>query len=83
MHVFFGFTEIFLRVLVEGLLAPERTEIIGLPLVLGLACGGGGVNIHAANGIVDCVCHWFFSFPSFDYLVNWTYSTRAKLPNAP
>ncbi|MDP1714924.1 MAG: hypothetical protein Q8L41_09275 [Anaerolineales bacterium] len=51
VNVFVGFAKIFFRVLVKSLLATERAEIIGLPVVFGLASGGRGVNVHAADGI--------------------------------
>jgi len=46
------FAHVLLRVGVERLLAARSAEVIRLPLVLGLAGRGGGVNLHAANGIV-------------------------------
>ena len=55
--VLVGFAEIFLGVLVEGFLAAERAEVVGLPVVLGCASGGGRVNIHAADGIMYGCCH--------------------------
>lgn len=57
VRVFVGVTKIFFRVRIKRLLTAGRTEIIGLPLVLGCASGGGGVNVHSANGIMYCSCH--------------------------
>jgi hypothetical protein len=57
MNVFVCFTEILLRVLVESLLAAQRTEVISLFFVFGLASGGCWVNVHTADGIVYCSCH--------------------------
>jgi len=51
------FAEILLGFLVEGFLAPERAEIIGLCFILGCASGGRGINVHAADGIMHCGCH--------------------------
>ena len=57
--VFVGFAKILLRFFVKSLFTTERAEVIGLPVVLGLASGGGGVNIHAADGIMYSSCHWW------------------------
>jgi len=59
MCVFVGFAKIFLGFLVESLLATERTEVIGLTLILGCASGGCGGNVHAADGIMYCSCHGY------------------------
>ena len=58
--VFVGFAEIFLRLFIESLLATERTEVKSLPVVLGCASGGLGVNVHVTDGIVYCCCHSFY-----------------------
>ena len=55
--MFIRLAEIFLRVLIKGFLAAWGTEVVGLPLVLGCASRGRGVNIHSTNGVVYCICH--------------------------
>ena len=62
MRVFVGFAEVFLRLLVECLLASERAEVIGLPVIFRRASGGGGIDIHVADGIVYSGCHNLVSF---------------------
>lgn len=54
--------QILLRVLVESLLASERTEVVGLSLVLGCTSGSGGINVHAAARIMYGGCHTLFPF---------------------
>jgi hypothetical protein len=46
-----GRLDILAGFLVEGFLTARRAEVIGFALVFGLASGGLGVNIHAANGV--------------------------------
>src|SRR5574339_1054824 len=55
--MFICLAEIFLRVLIKGFLAAWGTEVVGLPLVLGRASRGRGINIHSTNGVVYCICH--------------------------
>ena len=56
------FTEILFRVLIERLLASERAEVIRLPVIFRRASGGGGIDIHVADGIVYSGCHKLVSF---------------------
>ncbi|HEY5729769.1 MAG TPA: hypothetical protein VIS72_06925, partial [Anaerolineales bacterium] len=44
VFVLLSFADVFLRIFVKGSLAPQRTEIVDLALVLGLARGSGGIN---------------------------------------
>jgi len=67
--VFVGFSEILLGFLVEGLLATERAEIIGLAFIFRCASGCGGVDVHSADGIVYCCCHRFYLL-LLDYHIN-------------
>ena len=60
------FTEILFGFLVEGLLAAERTEVIGLTVVFGCACGGGGINVHVADGVMYGSCHTLSPFGDQD-----------------
>jgi len=60
MRVFVNFADILIWFVVEGLLAAQGTEIIGLALVFGLTGRGCGVNIHVTDGIVHCCCHRFY-----------------------
>ena len=55
--VLVGFAQVLLRLFVEGFLATERAEVVGLAFILRCASGGGGINVHAAYGIVYCSCH--------------------------
>ncbi len=68
--VFAGFANILLRFLIKGFLATERTEVVGLALILGLASGGRGIDVHAANGIVHSCCHRLS--PSIDLIITLT-----------
>lgn len=63
MRVFIGFAEILLGVCVKSLLAAERAEIIGLPVVFRRPSSGGGINIHMADGVMYGGCHKQISFP--------------------
>jgi hypothetical protein len=67
MSVFVGFAEIFLRILVEGLLATERAEVISLPFVFGCASRCGRVNIHMADGVMYGSCHTLSPFGDQDF----------------
>ena len=51
------FTEILLRILVEGFLAAGGTEVIRLPFVLRCTRRGRRVNIHSTNGVMYGICH--------------------------
>lgn len=62
MSVFIGLGEILFRLLVEGFLAAERAEVVSLPVVLGLACRGCGIDIHVADGVMHSGCHKSVSF---------------------
>ena len=68
--VFVRFANILLRFLVEGFLTSERTEVIGLAFIFGLASGGRGIDVHAANGIVHSCCHRLS--PSIDLIITLT-----------
>ena len=58
----FALAEILLRLFIEGLLATQRAEIIGLAFILGCASRSGRINVHAADGIMYCSCHRFSPF---------------------
>ena len=62
MRVFASFAKIFFRLLIESLLAAERTEVVGLSLVFGLASGSRRVNIHVADGVMYGSCHLLSPF---------------------
>ena len=57
VRVFVSLAELLFRFFVEGLLAAERAEVISLAFILRFAGGGGGIDIHAAYGVVYCICH--------------------------
>jgi len=52
MRVFVNFADILIWFVVEGLLAAQGTEIIGLALVFGRAGCGRGINIHVTDGVM-------------------------------
>ena len=66
MFLLISFAEILFRLLVERLLATKRTEVIGLSLVFGRACGGGGINVHVTDGVVDGGGHKLVSLSLFE-----------------
>ena len=57
-----GSAYILFGILVKGLLAPWGTEVVCLPLILGFARRGCGVDIHATHRIFYCICHVNFPF---------------------
>jgi hypothetical protein len=67
LFLLISFADIFFRLLVEGLLASERAEVIGLSFVFGRACRGGGINVHVADGIVNSGGHWLVSLLIFSH----------------
>ena len=71
MRVFIDFPNILLRLLIKGLPASGRAEIIDLSLVFRCTGGSGGVNIHVANGIMHSSCHTLVSF-------GWDYATIVR-----
>jgi hypothetical protein len=67
----FVVSKILFRLLFESLLASERAKVIGLPVVFGLASGGGGINIHAAYGVMyGCYHGYLFSFDTIVTLID-------------
>ena len=60
-------TDILLGVLIKGLFAARRAEVIGLSFIFRLSGRGRGVNVHATYGIFNCSCHKLVSF-SFNYV---------------
>lgn len=49
--------KIFFGILVKGFFAPKRTKVISLPFVFGRAGGSGRVDVHMADGVVNCIGH--------------------------
>ena len=49
--------EIFLRIFIEGSLTTRRAEVIGLSFIFGCSGGSRGVNIHAADRVVNGIVH--------------------------
>ena len=66
MYVFAGCAEVFLRILVEGSLATQRAEVIGLSFVFRRPRCSGGIDIHVADWIVYGGCHNVPSIPVKD-----------------
>lgn len=57
VNVLVGLAEVLFRLLVEGFLATERTEVVGLTVVLGLARRGLGRDIHVTDGVFEGLSH--------------------------
>ena len=72
-------TYILFRLLVEGLLASERAEVIRLPVVFGRAGGSVGINIHVAYRVMYGGCHKLVSVSFLELCNQKTSSVRAVL----
>ena len=57
MSVFVRLAKILPRLLVEGFLATERAEVVGLAVVLGLARRALGRDVHIADGVFEGLSH--------------------------
>jgi hypothetical protein len=46
--------------MIKPLFALGAAKVIGLPSMVGVFSGGGGVYVHAANGVFHngCAAHW-------------------------
>ena len=57
MRLLFISAQVLFRLLVESLLATERAEVVGLAVVLRLACRALGRDIHVADGVFEGLSH--------------------------